>query len=214
VDKPTRKFEWLIWGALVCTMVVIAVAFVLSEIQKRQARDVPLPLSYPLPDFTLTNQLGQMVSLRDLQGQVWIADIIFTRCPGACPLMTKRMKELQTALPDDAQVKLVTLTTDPEFDTPGVLKKYGERFGADPARWIFLTGTKKEIGRLALREGLKFFAEEVKPAERTSETDLYGHSTIFAIVDREGRMRGSFEYDEPETIRKVVAAVKKLLREK
>ena len=214
MDKPSRKLEWFVWAALVFTIAVIAAAFVLSELRKHQARDVVLPLAYPLPDFTLTNQHGQPVSLRDLRGQVWIADIIFTRCPGACPLMTKRMSDVQNALPKDAPVKLVTLTTDPEFDTPAVLKKFGERFGADPTRWYFLTGTKKEIAHLALREGLKFFAEEVKPDQRTSDMDLYGHSTIFAIVDQEGRLRGSFEYDDPATVKKIAAAVKKLLRER
>jgi protein SCO1 len=214
MEQAPRKFEWAVWSALVLTMAVIAAFFVASEIRKRQARDVALPLLIQLPDFTLTNQFGQEVSLRDLRGQVWIADIIFTRCPGACPLMTKRMGELQNALPKDVPAKLVTLTTDPEFDTPAVLKKYSERFGADPARWIFLTGTKKEIAHLALRDGLKFFAEEVQPEKRTSDTDLYGHSTIFAIVDKNGRLRASFEYDDPATVKKVVAAVKKLLHER
>ena len=99
----------------------------------------------PIADFTLTNQNGSAVSLADLRGQVWVADIIFTRCPGPCLKMTRQMKELQEALPPASQAKLVTLTTDADFDTPPVLKAYAERFGADTNRWMFLTGPKRRL---------------------------------------------------------------------
>ena len=218
MDKPPRKFDKLVWAALVLTLAVITVTFVLAEIRKRQTRDVALRLSYPLPDFTLTNQLGQPISLGDLRGQVWIADIIFTRCAGPCPLMTQHLSELQKALPKDAPVKLVTLTTDPEFDTPAVLKSYGERYGAEPARWFFLTGTKPQIGALAV-DGLKFTSREQQPELRENPNDLFIHSTIFAVVDKQGRLRGVFEstgegVDWPSSRQRILAATKMLSREK
>jgi protein SCO1 len=213
MQPASRKFEWVVWSALVFTMVVIAAAFVLSEIRKRQSPEAALPLSYSLPDFTLTNQFGQTVSLSDLRGQVWIADIIFTRCGGPCPLMTKRMSELQRAWPKEAPVKLVTLTTDPEYDKPSVLKQYSERFGAEPGRWHFLTGTKQQIGHVAI-DGMKLIATEKKQSERENDRDLFVHSTLFVIVDQQGRVRSSFEYDDPAMVKKVTTAVKKLMREK
>ena len=126
------------------------------------------------------------VTLADLRGQVWVADIIFTRCAGPCPRMTKQMKSLQAALPADSRAKLVTLTTDPEFDTPEVLKKYAERFNANADRWMFLTGAKKEIAALGI-DSLKLTAVEKKPEEREDPDDLFIHSTIFIVVDKQAR---------------------------
>ena len=86
--------------------------------------------------------------MADLTNRVWVADIIFTRCAGPCPVITGRMKSLEAALPKTSDAKLVTLTTDPDYDTPAMMKRYGERFGADFNRWMFLTGTKAEIAAL------------------------------------------------------------------
>jgi protein SCO1/2 len=86
----------------------------------------------------------------------------------------------------------VTLTTDPDFDTPPVLKKYGERFGANSNRWTFLTGTKAEIAGLA-GISLKLSAVPVKTEDRQNPADLFIHSTIFVIVDQHARLRGIFE---------------------
>ena len=213
MNNPVRKIEWLVFGSLAVIIVSVTAAYVLSQAEKLNDRRVSLPLNSPVTDFTLTNQQGRAVSLGDLRGHIWIADIIFTRCAGPCPKMTQRMSELQKVLPANRPVKLVTLTTDPDFDTPEVLKRYGERFGANTDRWIFLTGAKKQIAQLA-RDGLKLVAEETNPSERTSDQDLFIHSTIFVIVDRQGRLRGSFEYDDPQMKQKIMVAVRKLLRER
>jgi len=146
----------------------------------------------PVSDFHLTNQAGKAVSLASLQGHVWVGDIIFTRCAGPCPRMTRQMKELQDALPAGSDTKLVTLTTDPDNDTPEVLKKYGERFGADWRRWSFLTGTKPQIAKLAI-DSLKLTALEKRPEDREAPEDLFIHSTIFVLVDKQARLRGVFE---------------------
>jgi len=86
----------------------------------------------------------------------------------------------------------VTLTTDPGNDSPAILKKYAERFGADPKRWSFLTGSKSEIARLAI-DSLKLTAIEKKPEEREAPEDLFIHSTIFVLVDKQSRLRSVFE---------------------
>lgn len=152
----------------------------------------PLPVISQVPAFTLTNELGRAVTGADLRGQVWVADIIFTRCAGPCPRMTKKMSELQAAIPPGLPVKLVTLTTDPEFDQPAILKAYGTRFGADFPRWMFLTGTKLEIAKVAA-DGLKLSAVAKPAAERTNADDLFIHSTMFVVVDKAGRVRGVYE---------------------
>src|SRR5690606_28314567 len=114
-------------------------------------------------------------------------------------------------------VKLISLTTDPEFDTPEVLKRYAERFEADSNRWEFLTGTKKQIGDLAINS-LKLAAIEKKPEDRESENDLFVHSTIFVVVDKRGQLRGVFEtvgegVDWPESRKNILDAVKELRKE-
>ena len=98
----------------------------------------------------------------------------------------------QQALSAESRVKLVSLTTDPDFDTPPILKTYGEKFGADMNRWMFLTGPKTNIAKLAI-DSLKLTALEKAAAERESPNDLFVHSTIFVLVDQRGRLRGVFE---------------------
>ena len=117
-----------------------------------RTRQNNLPVISQIADFTLTNQDGKITTLADLTNHVWVADIIFTRCAGPCPRMTGQMKSPQELLPTTGEARLVTLTTDPDFDTPSIMKGYGERFNADFSRWTFLTGTKKEIAALRQRQ--------------------------------------------------------------
>src|SRR3989442_9887469 len=150
MDDVAHKLSRTIWIGVALLIVILCISFVLARIEPKRRPAAAPPVIGQVADFTLTNQEGRVVSLADLRGHVWVADIIFTRCAGPCPKMTREMKLLQDALPKDSGAKLVTLTTDPEFDTPQVLQAYGEKFGADAARWTFLTGGKKEIAALAV----------------------------------------------------------------
>lgn len=192
----------------------VLLASLLSLLRYRTAREQPLPILAEVADFTLTNQQGQVFTQANLRGQVWVADIIFTRCAGPCPRMTRQMKELQDALPASSKARLVTLTTDPVFDTPQVLRLYGERFGANPERWTFLTGSKDQIAKLAT-SSLKLTAIEKSPAERENPEDLFIHSTIFVVVDKQGRLRGVFESSgegiDPQRVKaQILSSVKRL----
>ncbi len=198
-------------------ILTLLLAYLLTALQARVPHSQPLPVIGAVNDFTLTNQFAAAVTLADLRGRVWIADIIFSRCPGPCLKMTRQLKELETALPAISKARLVTLTTDPDFDTPPVLAKYAERFDTDTNRWMFLTGTKKEISTLG-SSGLKLTSVEVKPDERKSDNDLFIHSTIFVVVDKQARLRGVFEtggegVDWTIEKQKILAAVKQLERE-
>ncbi|HOX56873.1 MAG TPA: SCO family protein [Candidatus Paceibacterota bacterium] len=216
-DPQARRPGWpLLAGVALVVVTVLAVVLVVG-LKSRQPPGPPLPVYGTIPDFTLTNQHGAAVSLADLRGRVWVADIIFTRCAGPCPNMTRQMRQLQDALPPASQAQLVTLTTDPDFDTPAVLNTYAARFGADPKRWMFLTGSKDQIGKLAI-DSLKLTAIEKNPGERESPADLFIHSTIFVIVDKRGQLRGVFEtvgegIDPRAVLTQILAAVKRLERE-
>jgi protein SCO1/2 len=218
MNQPARRTEWLVWGGLALVGLTLVAALLFARFASRSGPGQLLPLYGQIADFGLTNQDGRAVSLADLRGQVWVADIIFTRCPGPCLKMTKQMKALQDALPPDSPTKLVTLTTDADFDTPPVLKAYAKRFEADPQRWMFLTGTKRGIANLAI-DSLKLTAIEKKPEERESPQDLFVHSTIFVIADKRGQLRGVFETTgegiDPQNVRQqILAAVGRLEREK
>jgi len=193
MQDASPRVSRTIWIGIALILLLVIFAFLLSGLEN-QRRTTTLPNLGQVASFALTNQLGLAVSLADLRGKVWVADIIFSRCAGPCPRMTRQMASLQAALPKDSSSRLVTLTTDPAFDTPEVLDRYAARFEADTNRWWFLTGDKKEIATLAI-DGLKLTAIEKKPEERTSVDDLFIHSTIFVVVDKQSRLRSVFETD-------------------
>jgi protein SCO1 len=217
-QDQVRKLGWPFWVGLALVAVTLLVGLALAGLRSRVAQGAPLPVYGQIGDFTLTNQGGRAVSLADLRGRVWVADIIFTRCAGPCPKMTRQMKELQDGLPSGSQARLVTLTTDPDFDTPPVLRAYAERFGAGTNRWMFLTGAKGEIAKLAI-DSLKLTAIEKKPEDRESPQDLFIHSTIFVVADKRARLRGVFQTTgegiDPQRVQaQVLAAVERLERER
>jgi protein SCO1/2 len=151
-----------------------------------------------------------------------VADIIFTRCPGPCARMTKHLAELQAALPADSPPRIVTLTSDPDYDTPSVLKRYAGTFGADFKRWSFLTGDKQKLRHLAV-DDFKFVVVEKAPGEREIPDDLFIHSTWFVLVDQQGQVRGwvdgqgqlhaYFDSEDPSARERLLSAMSQLLHE-
>jgi protein SCO1 len=215
IDRPA-KLNWITWGGPVLIGAILLLAYALLRLSAPTAP--PLPILSQVADFTLTNQNGRAVSLDDVRGHVWVADIIFTRCAGPCLKMSRQMRDLQHALPPGSGARLISLTTDPDFDTPPVLKTYGERFDANPDRWWFLTGTKDQIAKLAT-DSLKLTAIEKKPEQRETPVDLFIHSTIMVLVDKQARLRGIYETTgegvDPEAVRRqMLAALKNLERER
>jgi len=209
----------LVWGGLVLIIAAIGGTFAWSKLQGTH----PLPVIGQISDFNLTNQNNEPVSLSKLRGQVWVADVIFTRCPGPCPKMTHHLAELQAVLPAGKPVRLVTLTSDPEYDTAPVLKTYAARFGADSNRWFFLTGPKPQIRELAVND-FKFVVVDKKPEDRQVPDDLFIHSTWFVLVDQQARVRGwtddeghlraYFDSEDAAAQAQILAAIKQLLEEK
>jgi cytochrome oxidase Cu insertion factor (SCO1/SenC/PrrC family) len=213
--EPFQQLPRTLWVGVILLFGFLGLAYLLSlaEFKKQHA----LPMIGAVADFTLTNQDGNVTTLADLTNHVWVADIIFTRCAGPCPIITGYMKSLEDALPKTSDARFVTLTTDPDFDTPEIMKRYGERFGADFSRWIFLTGAKSEIAALG-SGSLKLSAVPVPVAAQTNSADLFIHTTIFVAVDKHARLRGIFEtmgdgIDWTNVQPRIVAAVRELERE-
>ncbi len=146
-------------------------------------------LNFPVGSFSLTERSGKTVTEKDLAGKVWVASFVFTRCLGPCPAVTGTVKELATDLKDAPDVRLVTFTVDPSRDNPGELQKYAAKYGADPDRWLFLTGPEAEVHAL-MRDRFKL---AVGRKEDAKEGDEYDHSTRLTVVDKKGVIRATFE---------------------
>lgn len=203
-------------------MVILAICFAFVREQRGGEAPAPsdpglakagkLPVISQLTDFTLTNQLDQPVRLAKFAGKIWFADIVFTRCAGPCPTMTKRLAELQAHFADNPNMAFATLTTDPEFDTPEVMKRFAKRHGAQDGNWDFLTGEKSEIVRLAVDE-MKLIAREKPAGEQATPEDLFIHSSYFVVIDRKGRLRGVLESLDEGWKEKAITLATQLLNE-
>jgi protein SCO1 len=207
VSKPV---QWGVWGVLFLVIAAIVGLFIRERLTTKKSER---PVYSVLRDFSLTNQNGVVVTLDDLKGKVWVGDIIFTRCPGPCRRMTRDMARLQDLWPKDAPVRFVSLTSDPEFDTPALLKRYADEHKAEGGRWYFLTGTKEAIVDLAV-DGMKLTRIEKEERERESVNDLFIHSTIFVVVDKRGQVRATVETNDANALTRCREVVDELLRER
>jgi protein SCO1 len=161
---------------------------------------------WTLPDFSLIERSGQAVGLSDLAGKVWVADFIYTTCPGPCPVLTSHLSELQKAVGGESDVRLVSISTDPDNDTPDALKAYAERFKAGP-KWLFLTGKKDAVYSLA-SDGFKL------PIAAAAGGQAIVHSTRLVLVDKVGAVRGFYDGLGDFASEGLVSDIHRLLEEK
>lgn len=197
-----------LWYATLILIPVLTAAGLLwlrhLEVQASARRTIA---SYgTVPVFELTNQDHQPFGSAQLTGKIWIADFVFTSCPGPCPMISSRMAEMQRPLAK-SDVHLVTFSVDPETDTPEVLRDYAQRLHAQPGRWDFLTGDKESIYRLT-RDGFKLAV-----AEGAGDEGQLVHSTRAALVDRRGTIRGYYDVTAPDGVTTLLAATSQVLRE-
>jgi protein SCO1/2 len=156
-----------------------------------------LPRIGPAPDFTLTTQEGKRLSLSDFRGKVVAVTFIYASCADTCPLLTAKMAGLQARLGPDfgARVAFVSISVDPERDTPEVLKRYAEGHGAKPAGWAFLTGTPAEIREVARRYGIYY--------KKMPRGDV-DHTFLTSVIDQRGILRVQYlgvRFDPDELLR-------------
>jgi protein SCO1/2 len=154
----------------------------------------------PVPEFSLTERSGRTTTLADLRGSIWIADFIYTTCQDTCPLQTAEMAKLQQEWKDTAGLKLVSFSVDPEKDTPQVLSRYADRYGADSGRWLFLTGTREDMGRI-VQEGFRLSAVSVANEDSTESVIL--HSPRFVLIDKQARIRGYYDSRDQQALQRL-----------
>ncbi|HVR43542.1 MAG TPA: SCO family protein [Thermoanaerobaculia bacterium] len=167
-------------------------------------RPPELPVLYPVPAVTLVGERGEPVALDSMRGNVAIYDFIFTRCGATCPMMTRAMQRLTREFPPDAPIRFVSITVDPEYDTPQVLAQYAAEHRNDP-RWSFLTGDRDAVIGLSV-DGFKLAAGD--PMEGL---EPLLHSTRFVLVDRRGDVRGYYDSLDGDAMKQLVADAKALL---
>lgn len=164
-----------------------------------------LPTAGPAPEFALTSQSGERVSLAEQRGRVLAVTFIYATCKDTCPILTAKMAMIQRKLGAEfgPRVRFASITVEPEIDTPAVLKAYARTHGADLAGWSFLTGSTAEIQDVVKRYGA--FAKRLKPGD-------VDHLFLTSLVDRKGMLRVQYlgyRFDPEEFLRDLRA----LLRE-
>ena len=142
---------------------------------------------HKIADFAFTNQNGKIITQKDYENTIYVADFFFTTCPTICPKMTDNMVWLQNQLKNNPKVKLLSFSVTPDIDTPEVLKKYALEKGVDDSRWNLVTGDKKDIYYLARKSYLA--VKTCKPAEMY---DML-HTENIILVDKNKRIRGFYD---------------------
>ncbi len=195
-SSPPRPspYRWPIrLGAVLVGVVLLVRIFGPARSSLEQTHSpMGLPKITIVPPFALTERSGKNITNRDLSGKIWVADFIYTTCPGPCPLITASMARLQGAVAQDPQVQLVSFTVDPQTDTPAVLAKYADQFGADPNRWWFLTGPEKPLYDL-LQNGFYMAVQDNRGQPPQDGQFTVTHSTKMALVDSDGNVRGFYD---------------------
>lgn len=177
-------------------ILITTVLFVLVLQACGQKLPIETNMNEKVADFSFTTQDNELLQLDDLKGQWWIADFIFTNCTSVCLPMTANMSYLQDRLNEEGlPIQLVSFSVDPDFDSPEVLKAYGEQYDADFTNWSFLTGyefqTIKELSIKSFRAYLK----EPEPG-----SDQFTHDTRFFLVDPKGKIVKGYNGVQRENI--------------
>jgi len=207
----TKTTQRILWTVLAVALVGIGI-YALNQWLRGQELKMPTRTLSALgivPDFTLTKQDKTPLSLKDLKGKIWVADLIFTHCDGTCPMITSTMASLQQSLDKkNTGVQLISISIDPNNDTPDVLADYAKQNHADLRTWSFLTGPVSTIFTLA-KDGFKL---TVDSANADTKEPIV-HSERLVLVDKQGIIRGYYDGTADETQTKVLTDIGDLMRE-
>ena len=183
----SKKPFWLV-HAVFALLIGVVVFFYTTDSRKT------LSVFGQIADFSLVEKSGRAVTKESLKGRSWIASFIFTRCRGQCLVMNRRTKDLHRALKNTL---FVSFSSDPDFDSPEVLRQYAERFDAED-NWLFLTGNKQTVNTVAVSLKLSRIDEPMM------------HSTSFILIDGEGNIRGYYDSNDDEAIKRLKADSRRL----
>ena len=181
---------------------VVAVFLVITYIIKLTSEQEPLPVIGSIPEFEFIDSEGQSVNLNTLKGKVWVADFIFTTCTMACPIMTGNMNTIHKKYKKNDDLRLVSISVYPEYDTPEVLKEYASQYDANTDKWHFLTGKEANVKNI-IKNGFKIGDYEY----------IIFHSEKFALVDKNGMIRSYYNGMKTEDMDKLKKDINRLLKQ-
>ncbi len=156
---------------------------------------------HTIADFELINQNGDTITQKDYEGKIYVADFFFTTCPSICPIMTKNMGAIQGNILDDDDILLLSHSVTPKIDSVPQLKKYALEKGVIDTKWNLVTGDKKKIYELARKS---YFA--VLNDGDGGEFDMI-HTENFILIDKEGRIRGTYDGTSSEEVAKLLGDI-------
>jgi protein SCO1/2 len=180
----------------------------ISALENPESHLIPPDHSRQLVDFMLTNTAENVVTRADMSNKVLVVSFLFTGCALVCPAVNTGMSSIQQLTTNDPQVKLLSITVDPEDDTPETLAQYSQRFGADSNRWLFLTGERSQLYRLI---GTSFLAPDTTGAFNFMPGN-FAHTERIAVVDAHGHLRGYFDglnQNTPAAVVNEIATIEK-----
>lgn len=195
--KLTLHPGWLAFAA-------VALAVPMGALVMRGPARAELPVLASLPQFKLVDQDSRPFSRDDMLGKVWVADFVFTSCADACPRLQNKMRHIQDRLLPPEQggsIALLSISVDPERDTPEKLRTYAEAYGAQPRLWRYLTGPQKDVERTVVQGFHTAMARLPIPGTdpHVEAFDIM-HGERIVLVDAQGRIRGFYDADDPDAI--------------
>ena len=202
--------ELALWGLLVTAILILVLFAVLRGLSEAQPE--PLPVITEVPPFELLERSGETLGPEHFRGEPWIANFIFTRCVAVCPRMTMQMKKVIEGLGPETPIRFVSISVDPEYDTPEVLNTYAERYEAGEG-WYFFTGERPAIHRL-IKEGFLLPFDPDPDPEITNGIDPIVHSNRLVLVDRANRIRATYDPFERGALELLNADAQRLLAER
>ena len=192
----SQKTRVIIYG-------VVAVILTTTYFIKESKTTIRLPVIGKIPAFSFIDSHGDEINRRNLDGKVWVADFIFTTCTMACPVMTGNMNIIHKEFRNNNNVRIVSISVYPEYDTPEVLSEFASRYNANTDRWHFLTGPEEDVKKL-IKNGFKMGDYE----------DIIFHSERFALVDQKGQIRGYYSGMQTDDMKNLKKDINILLAEK
>jgi len=160
-----------------------------------------------IADFELINQEGRTITQKDFEGKIYVADFFFATCPSICPIMSGHIAELQKVFAQEEGVMFLSHSVTPELDSVAVLAEYGERYGANPTRWMLATGEKRQIYELARKS---YFAVL---DEGDGGVQDFIHTENFILVDTQRRIRGFYDGTSQKEMERLTDDIILLLQE-
>lgn len=157
--------------------------------------------------FRFLSQDGKEVTEKDFEGKIYVAEFFFTRCPSICPIMTSELGRVQEAFQDTKDVKILSHSIDPLYDSVGVLKEYAKRYNANPEMWTFVTGDSTAMYNTA-KCGY-FIAVQKSP----DSSLIFDHSDKLVLIDKQRRIRGFYSGVKREEVDRLIAEIQILMRE-